>query len=146
MKGFEECSPEEWERLAGRELRGGDPGGLVWRTPEGIDDKALYTAADIMLVTPLRDGMNLVAKEYIASRVNKDGVLILSEFAGAAEQLRSAVLVNPYDVDAMAETIELAAVMPLAEQRQRMSRMQRIVQNADVFEWARQCLTTLEAV
>ncbi len=125
---------------------GWSPVSYLYRTIEFEEIVALYTAADIMLVTPLRDGMNLVAKEYIASRVNKDGVLILSEFAGAAEQLRSAVLVNPYDVDAMAETIELAAVMPLAEQRQRMSRMQRIVQNADVFEWARQCLTTLEAV
>ena len=66
---------------------------------------ALYRAADIMVVTPLRDGMNLVAKEYAASRIDDDGALILSEFAGAAEQLRAAVIVNPYDIDSVADSI-----------------------------------------
>ena len=107
---------------------------------------ALYVAADIMLVTPLRDGMNLVAKEYIASRVDNDGVLILSEFAGAAEQLRAALLVNPYDVGHVAATIERAAAMPRAERKARMARLKRIVNRSDVFQWASDCLTTLEAV
>ena len=69
-----------------------------------------------MLVTPLRDGMNLVAKEYAASRVDNDGVLVLSEFAGAAEQLRTAVIVNPYDIDAVVDGIARAATMPQDEQ------------------------------
>lgn len=125
---------------------GWSPISYLYRTVPFEDIVALYVAADIMLVTPLRDGMNLVAKEYIASRVNQDGVLILSEFAGAAEQLRSAVLVNPYDVDRMAETIEAASSMPPEEQQTRMRRLQRTVKKSDVFEWARECLTTLEAV
>ncbi len=71
-------------------------------TPEQLT--ALYCAADAMLVTPLRDGMNLVAKEYIASRADEDGVLLLSEFAGAAEELGEAVIVNPYDENGMADS------------------------------------------
>lgn len=105
---------------------------------------AYYVAADIMLVTPLRDGMNLVAKEYAASRTNEDGVLILSEFAGAAEELKSAVIVNPYDVDAVADAIEQAATMPKDEQRSRMRRLRRTVNSSDVFEWAKDCLQMLE--
>jgi alpha,alpha-trehalose-phosphate synthase [UDP-forming] len=105
---------------------------------------AYYVAADIMLVTPLRDGMNLVAKEYAATRVNDDGVLILSEFAGAAEQLTSAVIVNPYDVEAVADAIEQAATMPPGEQKRRMRRLRRAVNQSDVFDWARNCLTMLE--
>lgn len=139
------------EQLVGR--INGDYGSAGWspisylyRTIPFEEIVALYVAADIMLVTPLRDGMNLVAKEYIASRVDGDGVLILSEFAGAAEQLRSALLVNPYDVDRMAETIEQAAAMSVPEQKTRMQPLQRTVRRSDVFEWARQCLTTLEAV
>lgn len=125
---------------------GWSPISYLYRTVPFADIVALYVAADVMLVTPLRDGMNLVAKEYIASRVDSDGVLILSEFAGAAEQLRSALLVNPYDLDQVAATIEQAAAMPIDEQRRRMTRLQRIVRKSDVFEWARDCLTTLEAV
>ena len=64
---------------------------------------ALYRAADVMLVTPLRDGMNLVAKEFVAARADEDGVLVLSEFAGAAAELGEAAIVNPYDVDGMAD-------------------------------------------
>lgn len=105
---------------------------------------AYYVAADIMLVTPLRDGMNLVAKEYAASRANEDGVLILSEFAGASEELTSAIIVNPYDVDAVAESIEEAAAMPVDEQRRRMRRLRRTINKSDVFEWARSCLAMLE--
>ncbi len=141
----------EVEQLVGRingdfGSAGWSPVSYLYRTIPFEEIVALYTAADIMLVTPLRDGMNLVAKEYVASRVNADGVLILSEFAGAAEQLTAALVVNPYDVDRMAETIERAASMPLSEQRERMRRMQRVVRKSDVFQWAEQCLTTLEAV
>lgn len=104
-----------------------------------------YVAADVMLVTPLRDGMNLVAKEYVACRVNNDGVLILSEFAGAAEQLRSALLVNPHDVDEVARTLEEAVQMDGAEIRRRMVALKRTVKRADVYRWAGECLTALGA-
>ncbi len=104
---------------------------------------ALYVAADIMLVTPLRDGMNLVAKEYVACRVSGDGVLVLSEFAGAAEQLTAALIVNPHDVDEVARTIATAATMEESEVRLRMRKLQRVVNKFDVFEWANVCLSEL---
>ena len=76
---------------------------------------ALYQAADIMLVTPLRDGMNLVAKEYVASRIHDDGALVLSEFTGAAREMPQSWLVNPYDMDGVKAAIVAAAVRPGAE-------------------------------
>ena len=99
------------------------------------DTAALYQAADIMLVTPLRDGMNLVAKEFIACRRHEDGVLILSEFAGATADLPGAVTVNPYDVDDMAEHMRHAADMKAAEQRSRMQLLRACVQENDVTVW-----------
>jgi trehalose 6-phosphate synthase len=137
------------EQLVGR-INGdfGEPGwgpvSYLYRTIPFEDVIAYYVAAEIMLVTPLRDGMNLVAKEYAASRTNEDGVLILSEFAGAAEQLRAALIVNPYDLDGVTSTIQEAGEMSLAEQRRRMRRLRREVKRADVFDWARACLATLE--
>ncbi|MEA2010788.1 MAG: trehalose-6-phosphate synthase [Actinomycetota bacterium] len=137
------------EQLVGR-INGeyGEPGwspiSYLYRTLPFEEVIASYVAADVMLVTPLRDGMNLVAKEYVASRVEGDGVLVLSEFAGAAEQLRSALIVNPYDVDAVANTIAAATAMPRAEQRSRMRKLQRAVRKSDVFDWADQCLAPLE--
>ncbi len=104
-----------------------------------------YVAADVMLVTPLRDGMNLVAKEYVACRVHNDGVLILSEFAGAAEQLKSALLVNPHDVDQVASTLEAAVEMEPAEIQRRMLQLKRTVKRADVYRWADGCLDPLGA-
>jgi trehalose 6-phosphate synthase/phosphatase len=97
---------------------------------------ALYRAADVMLVTPLRDGMNLVAKEFAASRVDEDGVLVLSEFAGAAVELDGAVVVNPYDVEALADTILHALSLPNAERRARMKTLRRQVTEHDVHDWA----------
>jgi trehalose 6-phosphate synthase/phosphatase len=97
---------------------------------------ALYGAADVMLVTPLRDGMNLVAKEYVASRVDEDGVLVLSEFAGAATELQGAVCINPYDVDASADAIHRALSMPASEKRARMRGLRRRVIEQDVNAWA----------
>jgi trehalose 6-phosphate synthase/phosphatase len=97
---------------------------------------ALYLAADIMLVTPLRDGMNLVSKEFLASRIDDDGVLVLSEFAGAASELGEAVVVNPYDVDAVAETIQRALGMPGDERRARMRALRRRVFEYDIHAWA----------
>src|ERR1700709_1694655 len=84
----------------------------------------LYRIAQVGLVTPLRDGMNLVAKEYIAAQDPADpGVLVLSRFAGAAEQLREALLVNPYDPHATAETVQQALQMPLDERRERHQKL-----------------------
>jgi trehalose 6-phosphate synthase/phosphatase len=97
---------------------------------------AHYRGCDIAFVTPLKDGMNLVAKEYCACRIDKDGVLILSQFAGAAEQLKSgAVLVNPYDVEQMADAILKAFRMGQAERSARMKRMRRAVRDENVFWW-----------
>jgi trehalose 6-phosphate synthase len=102
-----------------------------------------YRAADVALVTPLRDGMNLVAKEYIASRTENTGVLVLSEFAGAARELRRALLVNPRDRDQMVRVMEAALRMPEDEASQRMSILRMVVRRHDVFEWSRQFLEDL---
>jgi trehalose 6-phosphate synthase/phosphatase len=97
---------------------------------------ALYCAADVMLVTPLRDGMNLVAKEFVASRIDGDGVLVLSEFAGAAAELDGAQVVNPYDVDGVAARIGDALSMAPAERAARMQRLRQRVTQHDVHAWA----------
>lgn len=97
---------------------------------------AHYVAADLMLVTPLRDGMNLVAKEYCAARRDETGVLVLSEFCGAAHELERAVLVNPHDIDGLAATIERAIAMPRAEQARRMRSLRQKVRRRTVYDWA----------
>lgn len=102
-----------------------------------------YVAADVMLVTPLRDGMNLVAKEFVATHLDETGVLILSEFAGAAEQLGDAILVNPYDLDALARSIATAVSMPDHDQRRRMRKLRRVVRRWDVHDWARHNLESM---
>jgi trehalose 6-phosphate synthase/phosphatase len=107
---------------------------------------ALYCAADVMLVTPLRDGMNLVAKEFVASRADEDGVLVLSEFAGAAAELDGVLVVNPYDVDGVAEAIRLSLEMPAGERRARMQRLRRRVVDYDVHAWASDFLAQLAEV
>jgi trehalose 6-phosphate synthase/phosphatase len=104
---------------------------------------ALYRAADVMLVTPLRDGMNLVAKEYVASRVDEDGVLVLSEFAGAAEELQEALIINAYDVEDITAAIRLALGMPAAQRRARMRALRARVMTYDVHRWADDFVATL---
>jgi alpha,alpha-trehalose-phosphate synthase [UDP-forming] len=107
-----------------------------FRSLDRDDLLAHYRACDIAFITPLKDGMNLVAKEYCACRTEQDGVLILSQFAGAAEQLKpDAMLVNPYDIEQMADTILQAFRMSEAERSARMKRMRRVVRNEDVFWW-----------
>jgi trehalose 6-phosphate synthase len=105
---------------------------------------ALYHAADVMAVTPLRDGMNLVAKEYLATRVDNGGALVLSEFTGAAAELPQAYLVNPHDLDGLKETLVRALDAPPAENRARIRAMRRHVRANDVQAWARSYLRTLE--
>jgi trehalose 6-phosphate synthase/phosphatase len=107
---------------------------------------ALYRAADVMLVTPLRDGMNLVAKEFVASRPDEDGVLILSEFAGAAAEMVEAIQVNPYDIDRVAAAIEQALVMPKEERSTRMSALRRRVQINNSYRWADRFIEMLKSM
>jgi trehalose 6-phosphate synthase len=104
---------------------------------------ALYLAADVMAVTPLRDGMNLVAKEYIAARVDNGGALLLSEFTGAAAELPEAYLVNPHDLDGLKGTLLRALEAPAAENRARMRAMRKHVRAHDVRSWARSYLKAL---
>ena len=107
-----------------------------FRCLERDDLLAHYRACDIAFITPLKDGMNLVAKEYCACRIEEDGALILSQFAGAAEQLKSgALLVNPYDIEQMADTIVKAFRMTPAERTARMKRLRRMVRKENVFWW-----------
>ena len=103
----------------------------------------LYRAADVLLVTPFQDGMNLVAKEYVAARVDDTGALVLSEFAGAAEELSDAFLVNPYDTEHLKEQIAAAVSMDADEQRSHMHAMRDIVQRNDLAAWATAFLALL---
>jgi trehalose 6-phosphate synthase/phosphatase len=107
---------------------------------------ALYTACDIALITPLRDGMNLVAKEFVASRKDKRGVLLLSEMTGAARELTSAIHLNPNDVEEIAANILLGFEMPAAEQEQRMEAMQARISNYNVNTWAADFTAQLDIV
>jgi trehalose 6-phosphate synthase len=104
---------------------------------------AFFLAADVMLVTPLRDGMNLVAKEYVACRSDEGGTLVLSEFAGAALELKDALLVNPYDIDGVKDAIAAALAMSAPEAGKRMRSLRRQVLSHDVDRWARSYLDAL---
>jgi trehalose 6-phosphate synthase/phosphatase len=103
----------------------------------------MFAASDVMLVTPLRDGMNLVAKEYIASRADDTGVLILSEMAGAASELGEALTINPNDIPGMTGTIQAALEMPADVQRENMLAMRERLRRYDVVRWAREFLSAL---
>ena len=105
---------------------------------------ALYSASDVMLVTPHRDGMNLVAKEYVATHHNRDGVLVLSEMAGAASELPEAILVNPNDANNVADAIKKSLDMPVKEQKRRMKLMQKRVATYDINRWAKDYLKNLD--
>ncbi len=101
---------------------------------------AYYRAADIALVTPLRDGLNLVAKEYVAARVRGDGIIILSEFAGVSDQLPEAILTNPYSSEEVADALQQALTMRPAEQRERMAAMQARIRKEDIYWWLKEFL------
>lgn len=137
---------EEIERLV-TQVNGefGEPGWVpinyMYRAINKTELLSLYRAADVALVTPLKDGMNLIAKEYCAARVDKQGVLVLSEFAGAAAELRNgAILVNPYDELALAEALRTALTMPSFEQRRRMLRLRNQVRRANLKRWVNRFL------
>jgi trehalose 6-phosphate synthase len=95
-----------------------------------------YRAADLCYVSSLHDGMNLVAKEFVAARTDLKGVLILSEFTGAARELTEALIVNPYDLEASSDALATALRMPLEEQRDRMIPMRSVLAQFNVYRWA----------
>lgn len=105
-----------------------------------------YRAADVCLVTSLHDGMNLVAKEFIAARDDEEGTLILSLFTGASRELHDALLVNPYDQDELAEAIHLALEMDLEEKKARMQRMRRVIKENNIFRWAGDLISELAEI
>jgi len=105
---------------------------------------AYYKAADVMVVTPLKDGMNLVAKEFVAARTDHGGVLILSEFAGAARELRRALLVNPRDIDGFTEVLREAMSIKKSDARTRMAMLRSNVKRHDVFDWSADFIKALE--
>lgn len=106
---------------------------------------ALFRASEVGFISPLRDGMNLVAKEYVAAQDLKDpGVLVLSKFAGAAEDLKEALIVNPYNIDEMAENLQRALNMPLAERQHRQRSLMRRIRERDADHWQSSFLSTLE--
>ena len=105
----------------------------------------LYTSSDIALVTPIRDGMNLVAKEYAATRVNQDGVLILSEMAGASNELDEAILINPNNFEELANALKNALEMPLEEQKKRMGILQKRLSRYTVEKWAKEFMKSLNS-
>jgi trehalose 6-phosphate synthase len=111
-----------------------------------LDDLiVLYRAADVMAVTPLRDGMNLVAKEYVAARTDLDGALVLSEFAGAADELRQAYLVNPFDPQALEHALFVAVHAVPAERRERMRSLRQSIEGHDARRWGQDFLSCLRS-
>jgi trehalose 6-phosphate synthase/phosphatase len=143
---------EQLEQMTGRiNARFGDAGWIpihyIFRSLDNTQLIAHYRTSEIAFITPLRDGMNLVAKEYCACSVENNGVLILSEFAGAADQLgEKALLVNPYDIEKTADTIYQAFTMPLEERQQRMRWLRNQVQRNDVHQWLRYFMRALDGV
>ncbi len=109
---------------------------ILHRAYGNAELRALYRAADVMVVTPLRDGMNLVAKEFVASRRDELGVLVLSEFAGAAAEMQEALVVNPYDIDGVADALDRALSLPREEQGERMRALRARIRARDGRAWA----------
>ena len=119
---------------------------LQMRTFAPEEVRRYYAMADSALVTPLHDGMNLVAKEYVAARNDDDGVLVLSVFAGAAKELDAALIVNPYDTQQVAGSILRAIRMPLAERRARMQAMRDQVASHSIYDWSEKLLTDMREI
>jgi trehalose 6-phosphate synthase len=134
-------------RINGEFARVGHP--VIHYLHQSVDREelvAFFSAADVMVVTPLRDGMNLVCKEYVASRHDLGGALVLSEFTGAAAELTSALLVNPHDLDGVKNALLTALTMDPSEGRRRMRALRRQVLTHDVDRWARSFLAALNPV
>ncbi len=104
---------------------------------------AYYMAADVALLTQLRDGMNLVAKEFVSAQINENGVLILSKFAGASEELKNALIINPYNLHEVADTLALALRMNEFEKKENLKRMRKHVEEHDIYWWINRFLSSL---
>ncbi len=107
---------------------------------------ALYRTADVCIVSPIHDGLNLVAKEFVAANVDCTGVLVLSKFAGATEELRDALFVNPYDIEGFADAIKTALEMPMEERKRRMKNLRRHVAENDVYRWLADFITEVGSI
>jgi trehalose 6-phosphate synthase len=147
VRGYRQID-EEIDRLVGtindRWGRDGwQPVVYLKRAHGAVDMMALHRLADFSVVSSLDDGMNLVAKEFVASRIDGDGVLVLSRFTGAARELTSALLVNPFDIGQLADAMQQALVMPADERRRRMAKMREAVAENNVYRWAGKFLTAL---
>jgi trehalose 6-phosphate synthase len=105
-----------------------------------------YRSANICMVTSLHDGMNLVAKEFIAARNENDGVLILSQFAGASQELHGALVINPYDVERSADAIKTGLEMPYEQQQQKMKQMRRLIMRHNIYSWGANILRTMATI
>ena len=138
---------EEVERINARfQTARWKPMILIERQCDHREVERWYRAANLCLVTSLHDGMNLVAKEFVASRDDEDGVLILSKFTGAAVELRDALVVNPYDIAGVAEAMHRGLEMDRAERRDRMQRMRRQVMEHNIYRWAANVLGALREI
>lgn len=128
---------ESLVRKINKKYSNGDWKPIIYRDTkaEHEDLVAFYRMADVAIISSIYDGMNLVAKEYVASTVDKDGVLLLSKFAGAADELEGAILLNPFDIEEFAESIYKAITLPYDEKISRMSTLQSQVQEKDIFKW-----------
>ena len=138
---------EEAERI-NRRFRTGAwrPIVLLKRHHSHAEIQPYYREAAVCLVTSLHDGMNLVAKEYVAARADEQGALVLSRFTGASHELADALVVNPYDTDELAQSIHAALTMPVEEQKARMRGMRAVVQENNVFRWAGNLIGELAAI
>src|SRR5205807_5581242 len=105
-----------------------------------------YRGADVCVVSSLHDGMNLVAKEFLAARDDEQGVLILSQFTGAARELRDALIVNPYDTEQVADAIRFGLEMEPEDRKQRMQRMRKVLKENNVYRWAGNLITELSEI
>jgi trehalose 6-phosphate synthase len=119
---------------------------LIERQADHQEIERWYRAANLCVITSLHDGMNLVAKEFVAARDDEDGVLILSKFTGAAVELRDALVVNPYDIAGVAEAMHRGLEMDRAERRDRMQRMRRQVMENNIYRWAANVLGALREI
>jgi trehalose 6-phosphate synthase len=144
-RGLKDRIEREVGRINGEYGRVGEPAIHYLNQPfDRADLAALYQTADVMVVTPLRDGMNLVAKEYVAARPDDTGALVLSEFAGAAAELGDAFQVNPHDVDGLKDTLLRAMDAEPADLARRMAAMRAHITENDILAWARTYLTDLD--
>ncbi len=146
-KEFVDEIVRETERINGKfKIKNWQPILLLMKHHSHSEIGPFYKAADLCLVTSLHDGMNLVAKEYISAREDEEGVLILSQFTGAARELRDALIVNPYDITQTSDAIKEALQMKKTEQNERMKRMRTLIKDHNIYRWAGELVGQLTQV